>query len=236
MSRRVAGVLRAGEAMLHQALPGPCAFCLGTSAPGASWCGPCYRALAWNRYGCRVCGEPLRRAPALCRHCRDVAPAFSRAQVPLVYEGAVRQLVQDFKFQASPRAGMLLAELFVSALGPAEAQALLPVPLHPARARQRGFNQSRWLADELGAQLGLPVLEATRRVDTPSQRALSRSERFANLADAFTVASPLSGRIALVDDVMTTGATLNALAHAARRAGACEVVVYAVARTSLAAT
>ncbi|WP_311953104.1 ComF family protein [Halomonas garicola] len=233
---RVAGALATLEKHLRRAMPGHCAFCLGEPAPEQSWCMPCYRELAWNRNGCCLCAEPLSRAQALCRRCRAASPAFARARVPLVYQGAVRELVQDFKFHASPRAGTLLVELFVSALDETPAEALVPVPLHPARARQRGFNQARWLAGQLGTRLGLPVIEASRRVDTPSQRPLSRGERFANLAEAFAVATPLPERVALVDDVMTTGATVNALALAARRAGAREVVVYALARTSLGAS
>ncbi|WP_311950849.1 ComF family protein [Halomonas piscis] len=204
VGNKAAGALAALENLLRRALPGHCAFCLGEPAPGQSWCLPCYRELAWNTYGCRLCAEPLNWVATLCRHCREAPPAFARARVPLAYQGAVRDLVQDFKFHASPRAGTLLVELFASALDEAPAEALLPVPLHPARARQRGFNQARWLADRLGTRLGLPVLEASRRTDTPSQRPLSRGERFANLAEAFDVASPLPERVALVDDVMST--------------------------------
>lgn len=234
MYRKVADSLAALEKVLHRLLPGYCAFCLGAPEQGLSWCLPCYRALSWNVHGCRACGEPLGRARGLCRHCRETPPAFDAACVPLVYEGAIRQLVQDFKFHASPRAGVLLTELFVSALDDGQVQALLPVPLHPARARERGFNQSQWLAEQVGSRLGLPVMKATRKADTPSQRALSRRARFANLADAFALPRALPARIAIIDDVVTTGATANALALAARKAGAREVTIYALARTSLA--
>lgn len=234
MQFNVAGPLAALERALHRAMPGYCAFCLGKTAPGKSWCLPCYRELAWQAGGCRVCAEPLGGRTAICRHCREHPPAFDRVQAPLLYRGAVTRLVQDFKFQASPRAGILLCELFVSALGPCDAQALLPVPLHPDRARERGFNQSQWLAERLGSRLQLPVAQALRRVDTPSQRALSRPARFANMDEAFTLPRALPARVAIVDDVVTTGATVNALARAARRAGARRVTIYALARTSLA--
>ncbi len=233
MNASMARSFAALEKALHRVLPGYCAFCLGTPEPGRSWCMPCYRELAWNVRSCRMCGEPLGHTRRLCHHCRESPPDFAAAYVPLRYEGAVRQLVQDFKFHASPRAGVLLIELFLSALSGCQAQALLPVPLHSARARERGFNQSQWLADQLGARLGLPVLTATREVDTPSQRALSRRARFDNLIDAFALPQRLPARIAIIDDVVTTGATVNALSLAARNAGAREVTIYALARTSL---
>jgi ComF family protein len=234
MVTKIAGTLAALEKALHRLLPGYCAFCLGAPEPGLSWCLPCYRELAWNLHGCRLCGEPLCRAQALCRHCRESSPDFDAAYVPLVYQGVIRQLVQDFKFQASPRAGVLLSELFISVLDDCQAQALLPVPLHPTRAHERGFNQSQWLAEQLGARLGVAVMKATRKTDTPSQRSLSRRARFANLAGAFVLPQALPARIAIIDDVVTTGATANALALAARKAGAREITIYALARTSLA--
>lgn len=234
MHRKAASSFAALEKALHRVLPGYCAFCLGTAEPGLSWCASCYQELAWNVRSCGICGEPMGPVRGRCRHCRKRPPDFDAAYVPLEYQGAIRQLIQDFKFDASPRAGVLLVELFLSALDACQAEALLPVPLHPVRARERGFNQSRWLADQLGARLGLPVLKASRRVDTPSQRSLSRRARFANLAGAFALPQAVPAHTVIIDDVVTTGATVNALSLAARQAGAQKVTIYALARTSLA--
>ncbi|GHE19901.1 ComF family protein [Halomonas urumqiensis] len=156
--------------------------------------------------------------------------------MPLIYRDEVAGLIQRFKFHASPRAGSVLLELLMGAL-PDEAlrwpEALMAVPLHPARARQRGFDQAEWLASRLSRQLGVGQCRATRLRDTRSQRGLDRPERRRNLRGAFRVAGPLPGRLVLIDDVMTTGATLDALALACQRAGAREIEVWACARTPL---
>lgn len=152
------------------------------------------------------------------------------------YEAAIATLVQHFKFDASPRAGNLLVELMMAGLLRDDVMlpdALAAVPLHPKRARQRGFDQGRWLGRQLSARLGVPLLAARRHRDTPTQRELNRLQRRGNLAEAFTVAGKLPSKVALIDDVMTTGATLDALARACRAAGAEHVEAWALARTPL---
>jgi len=160
--------------------------------------------------------------------------------VPFLYRGFIRQLVHDFKFEASPRAGNLMVSLYLDTLGCnaerlRDTDVLVPVPLFTRRARERGFNQSDWFARQLGQHLGLDVIGAIRTVDTPSQRLLGRSARRDNLGDVFqlTLASPT--RVILVDDVVTTGATMHSLARAAWAAGAMDVSVMAFARTPLGA-
>lgn len=161
-------------------------------------------------------------------------PAFDTARVPLRYEDELRRVMQRFKFQASPRAGSLLLALLEDALRETpRPQALLAVPLHRRRARQRGFDQARWLAERLSARLDIPLVMAQRHRDTPSQRGLDRRRRRGNLRAAFRVETPLPPEVALLDDVMTTGATLDALARACRQAGAERVEAWAVARTPL---
>ncbi len=222
------------DGWLRRALPGRCAFCLATCEDGAPWCLACHAALPWNRSACPICAEPLPATvtPRPCGHCLRRPPAFLRARVALRYEGEVAGLMQRFKFHASPRAGTLLLTLLEEGLvGIAPPEALLAVPLHPRRARERGFDQGRWLAERLAARLDVPLVTARRRHDTPSQRGLDRRRRRGNLRGAFEVPQALAPRVALLDDVMTTGATLDALARACRRAGAEEVEVWAVART-----
>ncbi|GEK72233.1 amidophosphoribosyltransferase [Halomonas halophila] len=231
---------------LRRALPGRCAFCLAACEPGRPWCADCHAALPWNRAACPVCAEPLPASviPRPCGHCLRRPPAYLRARVPLRYEGEVAGLMQRFKFHASPRAGTLLLTLLEEGLeegmkegvkkgqaGIAPPQALIAVPLHPRRARERGFDQGRWLAERLAARLEVPLILARRTKDTPSQRGLGRRGRRGNLRGAFEMPQALPPRVALLDDVMTTGATLDALARACRRAGAEEVEAWAIART-----
>ncbi|MBB3140130.1 ComF family protein [Halomonas organivorans] len=224
------------DGWLRRVLPGRCVFCLTACEPSRPWCLACGDALPWNRPACPQCAEPLPASvgPRPCGHCLRRPPIFQRARVPLRYEAEVAGLMQHFKFHASPRAGTVLLALLEEGLAGVERpQALLAVPLHPRRARERGFDQGRWLAERLAARLEVPLIMALRRKDTPSQRGLDRRGRRGNLRGAFEVPEVLPARVALLDDVMTTGATLDALARACRRAGAEEVEAWAIARTPL---
>ncbi|MFQ3788255.1 ComF family protein [Halomonas sp. A29] len=224
---------------LRQALPGRCGFCLAPAVQERPWCQACFEALPWNLPACPSCAEPQPSgslAGRRCGHCLTRPPAFIRARVPLRYEDEVVRLVQRFKFHASPRAGNVLLELLELGLPPEALtwpEALIPVPLHPRRARERGFDQADWLARRLAARHGLRLAYAVRRQHTRSQRGLDRAERYRNLRDGFEVRGSLPPRVALLDDVMTTGATLDALAQACLAAGASEVEAWAVARTPL---
>ncbi|OJA04373.1 amidophosphoribosyltransferase [Halomonas sp. QHL1] len=169
----------------------------------------------------------------MCGHCLIEPPAFSTTQAGLLYQEPIKQLVHDFKFQASPRAGTLLAELMLLTPPMTQGDALLSVPMTATHARARGFNQSYWLAERLSRQLGVPVVTAKRVKDSASQRTLNRRQRAANLAGAFVIESPLPAHVVIVDDVVTTGSTGHALARAALDAGASRVDIWSAARTPL---
>ncbi|TVU89459.1 ComF family protein [Vreelandella titanicae] len=169
----------------------------------------------------------------MCGHCLVAPPAFSTTQAGLLYQGAIKQLVHDFKFQASPRAGMLLAELMLLTPPVTQGSVLLSVPMTTTHARTRGFNQSYWLAEQLSRQLGISMVSARRIKNSPSQRTLNRRQRAANLAGVFVFESPPPAHVVMVDDVVTTGATGHALACAALDAGAKRVDIWAAARTPL---
>ena len=227
--------VRLVDQALRLALPGRCAFCLAPGEAGQPWCSACFETLPWNLPACPCCAEPQPAgalAGRLCGRCLARPPGFDLTLAPLRYQGEVAALMQRFKFHASPRAGSVLLALFLARLVLVEPpQALLAVPLHPRRARERGFDQADWLARHLARRLGIPLIRARRRRDTRSQRGLDRLERGRNLRHAFVVDRRLPPRVALVDDVMTTGATLNALALACRRARAEDIEAWAMART-----
>lgn len=223
---------------LRRALPGRCAFCLGRCLPDAPWCRACLGVLPWNHHACMQCAEPLpEAAPRYCGHCLRRPPAFDVARIGLRYEDEVAALLQRFKFGYDPRAGHLLVSLMKESLAELEGEQLpdllVALPRHRRRAREQGFDPGPWLAERLAARLGLPWYQPRRLRETPSQRGLDRLARRRNLKGAFVVDTALPARIALVDDVMTTGASLDALAAACRAAGGDYVEAWAVARTPL---
>lgn len=218
---------------LRQLLPAqPCLLC-GTYTRADGWCPACDRGLPYlDRACCPVCALPTP-AGAVCGHCLKRMPYFDRSIAVFAYAFPVDRLVQALKY------GEQLA--LANALGHRLAlrivhrpDLVLPMPLHPARLRERGFNQSLELARSLARNLGLPLsAESARRIrDTTPQSALPWKARKRNMRSAFVCNGEVAGRhIAIVDDVMTSGATLGELAHTLRRAGAREVSAWVVART-----
>ncbi|MGH8426911.1 MAG: double zinc ribbon domain-containing protein [Gammaproteobacteria bacterium] len=212
--------------------------CLGCGARGAgSLCPACFRDLPWNDHPCTHCAAPLPELPGtLCGACARRPPFFDAAAAAFVYAWPVNRLLQNFKFHGSLATGRVLALALGEYLELREEthpDVLIPVPLHRERLAERGFNQASELVRTLARSLGVPaaadILRRTRA--TPPQLGLDRQARRRNLRGAFACTSPVSGlRIAVVDDVMTTGSTAEAIARVLKQAGAIEVRVYAVAR------
>lgn len=193
---------------------------------------------------CLWCGLPAERvAVDLCADCRAALPR-PRPRPPhlcaLDYRAPADGWIHAFKFHDDRAAGRVLAGLLAdarAALGPPLPQVLLPLPLHRSRLRERGFNQAARLARELSRRLGVPTgdgwLERTRA--TRSQRELAHAERIANVRGAFAVSARgrerlrALGHVALVDDVLTTGATLEAARATLLDAGIRQVETWAVA-------
>lgn len=174
-------------------------------------------------------------SPALCGQCLATHPAFDRTYAPFLHQGAIRHLITTLKFNAHyPNArllGCLLAEhLLQTAQMP---DLILPIPLHPARYRQRGYNQAIEIATILSRQLQIPMAldHCQRHRDTPHQTRLSAKQRRKNMKNAFKLVNPLHAHhVALVDDVMTTGSTAHELAAVLKRSGVAKVDVWICAR------
>lgn len=198
---------------------------------------------------CRVCGEKLfstyiqdEQGP-LCGLCRRIVPQFRRAVSYGAYDDELRELVHLFKYNAIRPAGALLAGLLHQAMGglqlPAEL-VLIPVPLWPGKRQARGFNQAEAIARafcslQASGSIQLDTSSLVRTRETASQTGLTRKQRRANVRGAFAVTKAEKVRdrsILLVDDVMTTGTTVNECARVLLRAGAKEVFVATVARAT----
>ncbi|WLG96310.1 ComF family protein [Pseudomonas sp. FP198] len=205
-------------------------------------CTPCESELPWLGEHCAVCALPLPMAGLRCGQCAARAPAFERVLAPWAYDFPVDSLITRFKHQAKWPLGRLLGELLAQSLqhhfdeGLERPDALVPVPLAARRLRQRGFNQATLLARWLSAALRIPCEDdlLLRVQDTPAQQVLDARARRRDLRQAFALApgAVLNNRhLALVDDVLTTGATAQALARLLLDAGAARVDVYCLART-----
>jgi ComF family protein len=219
------------DGWLQRWLPPACQLCDAPGAPDAL-CAGCLADLPWIRSACRRCARPLSE-PGECGRCLRRPPPWSAAVVPLAWTFPVDALVSRFKYAGGLQHGWLLGRLLAIACAGRRPDALLPVPLHSARLAERGFNQSAELARPVSRQLGVRVLHyACRRVRaTPAQAGLPAAQRRRNLAGAFVASPEVSGlAIAIVDDVLTTGATATALAAALLAAGARDVELWAVAR------
>lgn len=207
--------------------------------PGDGLCLPCLADLPHNRSSCDCCALPLppgTPAGSRCAGCQRHPPAFDRVLAPLRYAPPVDALIATFKYHGRLAHGRLLAGVLANTAriaGGALPTLLLPVPMHPSGLRERGFNQAAELARLVAADLGLSWsatrLQRLRR--GAHQRGLNRASRRRNLRDAFAVRGRLPRHIALIDDVVTTGATANEVARTLRGGGVEYIEVWAVART-----
>ena len=200
-------------------------------------CPACVRDLPWNRCACPRCGLPLPLPAPACGHCQRRPPPLTETRAVFRYAAPMDHLLPRLKFHQDLAAGrscaLRMAEALADAPRPA---ALVPLPLHPARLRQRGFDQALELARPLARALDLPLIEGVlvRSRDTAPQSRLDAPARRRNLRRAFAVhpGPALPTHVTLVDDVMTTGATLHAAAETLLRAGVTRVDAWVCARVA----
>jgi ComF family protein len=200
-------------------------------------CTACRHALPWNRSACSQCALPLPFPVAACGHCLRRPPPLTVVHAAFRYEMPLDRLLPRLKFHDDLAAGRLLGGLMAEALaGAARPAALIPLPLHRRRLRSRGFDQTLELATPLARALHLQLMDDVliRMRETAPQSRLDAVARRRNLRRAFAVREGivLPAHVALVDDVMTTGATLHAAAAALLRAGATRVDAWVCARVA----
>lgn len=212
--------------------PSCCVVC-GAAGTDQDLCAGCYADLPWIEQACQRCALPLPR-DGVCGPCLRQPPAYDRCRSALWYAPPASLLLTAFKHRGRLACGRVLGELLAQCLPASLAvDALVPVPLHWRRRWQRGYNQAAELAHWLSRAHGIPVLTAISRCrPTPPQQGLSAAARSRNLHGAFRLRRPVQGlRLALVDDVITTGRTGSALATLLQRNGAQRVELWSVART-----
>jgi ComF family protein len=192
---------------------------------------------------CWGCGRPAAHDGPLCGACRSalhwlderpLAIGGVAVWAPVAYEGPARALVGGLKFRGAAGLANQMAAAMLARAPPAllDSATLVPVPLHPARLRRRGFNQADRLAAAMAARSPLPVVRClSRSGGRTAQVGRGRGDRLAAVRGSLTARGPAPPRVLLVDDVVTTGATLAACAAALRDAGTREVAAIAYART-----
>lgn len=218
-------------------LPARCLVCGERSRDDAGLCAACRDELPWNESACARCALPLPVSAAACGSCLSAPPPFAATWTPLRYEAPIDRLLPRFKFHAGLAEGRLLAHLMLERLAVDALEGVdlvVPMPLHPSRLGRRGYNQALELALPLVRVLPRPLdIDALRRVRaTPPQSELDAAGRRRNMRGAFEAdAARVRDRLVLlVDDVITTGATIAEAAQTLVHAGAREVRVLAVAR------
>ena len=231
------------SATLDLVFPRRCAACRNpVGREGRHLCGDCLSAFQWVRFPyCGICGDPVDGAvdqQFVCSMCRAARPHFDLARSAARFREGLKDALHTFKYGQgtwlSRDLGIILRACVEAHFRPAEYDAFAYVPLFHTKERERTHNQSRLLADELSALLGKPVMHQLERSRmTPSQTHLTIRERALNVKGAFRVRNPrwIEGRgVLLVDDVMTTGATVNEVSRVLKDAGATRVYVVTVAR------
>lgn len=218
-------------------MPAQCELCGGLGQEGRNVCVACRNDMPALGPACRQCAVPLPAA-GLCGICQRHPRPFVAATAAFLYQPPLDSLIQRLKFPGDLRLARLLGELMAEGLcaqfvTPLDVDVMLPVPLHAARLRERGFNQALELARPLARCLNLPLdTRCAERVRaTVPQSGLPAKLRRRNIKGAFRVTAAVAGRrIAVVDDVMTTGHTVSEFAATLRRAGAVSVTVWLCAR------
>jgi ComF family protein len=217
--------------------PPTCILCGNHGFGTLDICTSCFERLPRNNLCCYRCAEifaaPIA-VPALCGRCLSEMPAFDETYAPFIHQDEIRYLITGLKFGKQFKNARLLGNLLAEYVDKATEKPdyIIPVPLHKARYRERGFNQALEIAKTVSQNLQIPIdfTSCTRHKDTLHQTGLTAKKRRQNLRRAFSVQKPIHGHVAILDDVMTTGSTANALASELKKAGVSRVDVWVCAR------
>lgn len=211
----------------------PCVLCDTATQRKVAICEECWADLPWQlSSSCPQCG--LASQGEVCGSCLSSPPYFDHTRALFSYAYPVDALLQAFKYQHQLHLGYVLVQLSLKQCHPHGVDCIVPMPMHPARLQERGFNQSLELAKEIAKQWRLPLAAShcQRIKNTPPQASLPLKDRVKNIKGAFGCGDYFKGKhVAIVDDVMTSGASLNELAKTLKQAGASQVSCWIIART-----
>ena len=228
---------------LYSLLSKQCLLCLGSTNNKHLLCSSCEKDLPENKSHCVICAVPLaatqtNHSSLVCGKCQKNPPFYTTSLVPHIYASPLKQLISNLKFQGNLTYTPLLAQGFVQSVSHRInnlPECIIPVPLHSQRLRERGFNQALELARIIAGQLNIPLDYSLCQRDkaTPFQSGLSAKQRKKNLKNAFSVTKTHSYKhVAIFDDVVTTGTTVNELAKQLKQSGVETIEVWAIARTN----
>ncbi|MBU1365333.1 MAG: ComF family protein [Gammaproteobacteria bacterium] len=226
------GLKRLGRKILNAALPGSCLLC-GADSQGSLLCPPCAKDLPQlSGARCPICADQTTHGER-CGACLRETPHFARTIALLRYDFPADRLIHALKYGHQLAVAAWSAEHLAERIGTEQFDLIVPLPLHPERLRERGFNQSAEIARALQNRLKFPVdrRNVVRTRATPPQADLPHKARHKNVRGAFECRADFTGqRLLLIDDVMTTGATVNECARVLKLHGATEVTVGVIAR------
>jgi len=224
----LATLRNAAHWLLNELLPPTCQVCGEPGDHDRELCAACCLALPWHTDACARCAAPLpEEASDICFRCEEDPPPLAACWASFRYDDPIAPLLRRYKFHQDLAAGRLLAQLMSLSPPPWPMAPLVAVPLHASRLRRRGYDQ----AGELAHLIDAPRWQGLRRVRaTAPQSERSAEARRHNLDGAFAVRGTLPDAVVLMDDVMTTGSTLQACAHALQRAGCKDIRAWVCAR------
>ncbi len=228
-------------------LPACCVLCAALTKRSLALCHACERELPWLNTVCMHCALPLEginpNDHMLCGHCLQQQPPFFSTTALFHYQPPIDQFIMALKFNQQLLYARLLGELLAENRQKKNIAAhlhlpemIIPMPLHPQRLRERGFNQALEIARPVARKLQLPLdLQSCERIRvTASQSTLPAAERHQNVKNAFKISSDFKSKhVAIIDDVVTTGHTVTEFSHALQQAGVERIEVWCVARTGL---
>lgn len=228
----------------HNLFPSSCLLCSAPGDANLALCSACYVELPHLQNACYRCGQtlsPTAISGIECGHCLHHPPAFDRTLALFDYQAPLNRLITRLKFAADLKSAKLLGSLLAQRVqyvyqNTSIPELIIPMPLHYLRLRERGFNQSIELARPIAKLLNIPLqfTNCQRHYATLAQTQLPLAQRQKNVRHAFSIQDNLQGKyVAIVDDVVTSAATVNMLSQALCQAGATQIDVWCVARTQL---